>query len=56
MIDKVSFDCVIIRLSNEITDDIVDSRSVGTSEEVGEEVHHHDSILFGLKKKHGFLV
>ena len=35
--------------ANVITDYIVDSRSVGTCQKVGEEVHHHQSFLLGLK-------
>ena len=34
--------------ANVITDYVVDSRSVGTCQKVGEEVHHHQSLLLGL--------
>ena len=37
--------------ANVITDYVVDSRSVGTCQKVGEEVHHHQSPLFGLKER-----
>ena len=40
-----------IWVSNVITDDIVDSRSVGACQKVGEEVHHHQSLLFGLQRE-----
>jgi hypothetical protein len=35
-----------------ITYDIVDRGTIGAREEVGEEVHHHQTVLLGLQQKH----